>query len=72
MAAFRPGTTVPLLGTAFDQGVYQHRVDQINKFYNPDANIDFEGSGMSIGFISDSIGDHHDRREQFRPAWRWQ
>ena len=33
----QPGTTVPLLGTAFDQGVYQHRVDQINKFYNPSA-----------------------------------
>ena len=51
------GTTVPLLGTAFDQGVYQHRVDQINKFYNPNATSDFEGSGTSIGFISDSIGD---------------
>ncbi len=50
------GTTLPLLGTAFDQGVYQHRVDQINKFYNPSARVDFEGSGMSIGFISDSIG----------------
>jgi hypothetical protein len=53
----QPGTTVPLLGTTTDQGVYQHRVDQINKFYNPDAKSDFEGSGMSIGFISDSIGD---------------
>jgi hypothetical protein len=50
------GTTVPLLGTVFDQGVYQHRVDQINKFYNPSARSDFEGSGISIGFISDSIG----------------
>ena len=53
----RPGTTVSILGTIFDQGVYQHRVDQINKFYNPDATIDLEGSGMSIGFISDSIGN---------------
>ena len=35
----RPGTTMPLLGTAFDQGVYQHRVDQINKFYNPSARL---------------------------------
>ena len=33
----RPGATVSLLGTVFDQGVYQHRVDQINQFYNPDA-----------------------------------
>ena len=52
------GATVEILGTVFDQGVYQHRVDQINKFYNPDATIDLEGSGISIGFISDSIGDH--------------
>ena len=53
----QPGTTVPLLGTVFDQGVYQHRVDQINRFYNPSAAYDFEGTGMSIGFISDSIGN---------------
>jgi len=52
----RPGTVVPVLGTVTDQGVYDHRVDQINKFYNPSAKLDFEGSGMSIGFISDSIG----------------
>ncbi len=50
------GTTLPLLGTAFDQGVYQHQVDQINKFYNPSARKDYEGSGVSIGFMSDSIG----------------
>ena len=52
-----PGTTLPLLGTAFDQGVYQHQVDQINKFYNPSARKDYEGQGTSIGFISDSIGN---------------
>ncbi len=55
--SIQPGDTLPLLGTAFDQGVYQHRVDQINKFYNPGARFDFEGSGVSIGFISDSIGN---------------
>ena len=53
--SIQPGTTLPLLGTAFDQGVYQHRVDQINRFYNPDAPRDFEGAGMSIGFLSDSV-----------------
>ena len=46
-----------MLGTVFDQGVYQHRVDQINKFYNPNAKQDLEGDGISIGFISDSYGD---------------
>ena len=35
-AAFRSAPPCRLLGTAFDQGVYQHRVDQINKFYNPE------------------------------------
>ncbi|HEY1770428.1 MAG TPA: hypothetical protein VGG02_09250 [Chthoniobacterales bacterium] len=52
--SIQPGTTVPLLGTAFDQGVYQHRVDQINKFYNSKAALDYEGKGMSIGCLSDS------------------
>lgn len=42
------------LGTAFDQGVTQHRVDQINKFYNPNATLDYEGTGMTIACISDS------------------
>ena len=51
------GTTLPLLGTVNDQGVYQHRVDQVSRFYNPSAERDLEGSGISIGFISDSIGD---------------
>lgn len=50
------GEVLTMLGTAFDQGVTQHRVDQINKFYNPSATLDYEGTGMSIGFISDSIG----------------
>ena len=48
------GQTLTMLGTAFDQGVFQHRVDTINKYYNPSAPVDYEGQGMSIGFISDS------------------
>ncbi|MGZ5004009.1 MAG: S8 family serine peptidase [Chthoniobacterales bacterium] len=50
-----PGQVLTPLGTAFDQGVFQHRVDQINKYYNPSAALDYEGSGMNIGFISDSF-----------------
>lgn len=49
-----PGQTLTLLGTTFDQGVTQHRVDNINKFYNPGATVDYQGSGISIGFMSDS------------------
>lgn len=53
----QPGDKLPVLGTTTDQGVYQHRVDQIDKFYNPKAPVDLEGQGMSIGFISDSYGN---------------
>lgn len=50
-----PGNTFAKLGTAFDQGVTQHRVDQINRFYNPTATVDYQGAGLSIGFISNSF-----------------
>lgn len=48
------GDTFTRLGTVFDEGVTQHRVDQINRYYNPSAASDYEGGGMSIGFISNS------------------
>ena len=48
------GEVLTKLGTTFDQGVTQHGVDQINQFYNPNAPVDFEGQGMSIGFLSNS------------------
>lgn len=50
-----PGNTFFKLGNAFDQGVTQHRIDQINRFYNPSAPVDYQGAGMSIGFISNSF-----------------
>ena len=53
-----PNATVnqsfPLVGTTFDAGVIQHRVDTINRYYNPGATLDLEGQNMQIGFISDS------------------
>ena len=49
------GQQLTLLGTTFDQGVTQHRVDQINKFYNPFAAADYEGQGLSIACLSDSF-----------------
>ncbi len=48
------GQTLTTLGTAFDQGVFQHRVDTINRYYNPSATLDYEGQGMQIACISDS------------------
>jgi len=44
-----------MIGTAFDQGVTQHRVDKINQLYNPSAPVNWDGTGMSIGCISDSF-----------------
>lgn len=49
------GDTFFKLGTAFDQGVTQHRIDRINRFYNPAAGVDYQGAGLSIGFLSNSF-----------------
>ena len=49
------GETLNMIGTTFDQGVTQHRVDQINKFYNPSATLDYEGQGMQVACISNSF-----------------
>jgi hypothetical protein len=49
------GEQINKLGTSFDQGVTQHRVDQINQFYNPSAMLDYEGTGMQVACMSDSF-----------------
>jgi hypothetical protein len=48
------GDQLNKIGTAFDQGVIQHRVDRINQLYNPSAPVNYDGTGMSIGLMSDS------------------
>jgi hypothetical protein len=48
-------TPLTLIGTTFDQGVTQHRVDKINQLYTPTAPVNYDGTGMSIGFLSDSF-----------------
>ncbi len=50
-----PGQVIPQLGTYTDQGVFQHRVDTINQFYNPSAPLNLNGAGMSIACISNSF-----------------
>jgi len=52
-----PAVAAPLglIGTTFDQGVTQHRVDKINQIYNPSAPVNWDGTGMTIGCISDSF-----------------
>ncbi|MDQ6655258.1 MAG: S8 family serine peptidase [Verrucomicrobiota bacterium] len=49
-----PNQVLNKLGTTFDQGVTQHRVDKINRFYNPTAQFNYDGAGISIGAMSDS------------------
>ncbi|MEP6483425.1 MAG: choice-of-anchor X domain-containing protein [Rudaea sp.] len=50
-----PGQVLNALGSAFDQGVTQHRVDRINQFYNPSAAVNYDGAGISVAVISDSF-----------------
>ena len=43
-----------LVGTAFDQGVTQHRVDKVSTLYNAGASMSLDGNGISVGCLSDS------------------
>jgi len=49
------GATLNKIGTAFDQGVVQHRIDRINQLYDPAAAVNIDGSGMTIAAMSDSF-----------------
>jgi hypothetical protein len=49
------GEVLNIIGTVFDFGITQHRVDQINQSYNPSAPVNYDGTGMSIGDLSDSF-----------------
>ncbi len=42
-------------GPSTAQGVNWHRVNRINKTYNPASVLDYQGNGMSIGVMSDSF-----------------
>ncbi len=53
--AVTPGGTLNKIGTAFDQGVVQHRVDRINQLYNPTAPVNYDGAGITIAAMSDSF-----------------
>ncbi len=54
-----PGATVgeklTKVGTTFDQGVTQHRVDQISKFFNAGATLNLAGQGMQVACLSNSF-----------------
>ena len=55
-----PGDHLKKLGSAFDQGVYFERVDQINQFYNASAPVNYDGNGVSVGLMSDSYNVRND------------
>src|SRR4051812_12556625 len=42
-------------GPSTSQGVNQHRVNRINKGYTPNAPLNFPGTGISVGVMSDSF-----------------
>ncbi len=50
-----PPPNFAMVGTKFLQGVTQHRVDKINQFYNPAAPVNFDGTGTTVGVLSDSF-----------------
>ena len=53
-----PQTDLGMLGTKFLQGVTQHRVDKINQFYNPSAPVNYDGTGITVGVLSDSFASN--------------
>ncbi len=50
-------SALTLVGTAFDQGVTQHRVDKVSTLYNPGASMSLDGNTISVGALSDSFGN---------------
>lgn len=45
----------PIHSAVTAQGVNQHRVNRINSFYNAGVSLNWDGTGMSIGVMSDSF-----------------
>jgi hypothetical protein len=43
------------VGAVTSQGINQHRINRINKMYNPNISSTIDGTGMSIGVMSDSF-----------------
>jgi hypothetical protein len=52
----RLAAALTLVGTTFDQGVTQHRVDKVSMLYDPSASMSLDGTGTSVGALSNSFG----------------
>jgi hypothetical protein len=57
-ALIGPSLNFAMVGSKFLQGVTQHRVDKINQFYNASAPVNYDGSGITVGVLSDSFGSN--------------
>jgi hypothetical protein len=56
------------VGAVTSQGVNQHRVNRINTIYNAGSVLNFDGTGMSIGVMSDSYNSQPSEEGGFTTA----
>ena len=56
------------VGAVTSQGINQHRVNRINKMYNPNISSQIDGTGMSIGVMSDSFNSQPSEEGGFTTA----
>jgi hypothetical protein len=58
----------PIHSAVTAQGVNQHRVNRINSFYNAAVSLNWDGTGMSIGVMSDSFNSQPSTEGGFTTA----
>jgi hypothetical protein len=56
------------VGAVTSQGVNQHRVNRINQSYNANATLNVDGTGMSVGVMSDSYNSQPSEEGGFTTA----
>jgi CARDB/Subtilase family len=56
------------VGAITSQGINQHRVNRINQMYNPGTSLHWDGTGMSIGVMSDSFNSQPSEEGGFTTA----
>ena len=56
------------VGAVTSQGVNQHRVNRINQLYNASAATNYDGTGISIGVMSDSFNSQPSEEGGFTTA----
>jgi hypothetical protein len=56
------------VGAVTSQGINQHRINRINKMYNPNTPLMIDGTGMQIGVMSDSFNSQPSAEGGFTTA----